>query len=120
MSDLRIRRVAELLKQETAAILASEINDPRIHDVVLTRVKITKDLGTAWVYYSSYDKQALQSIGTALEKSSGFIRKLLMERVHLKRLPKIIFLRDDTPEQVSHLDELLAQVRNERRVEDSE
>jgi ribosome-binding factor A len=118
MSDVRVRRVAELLKHETASILANDINDPRVHEVVLTRVKVTKDLGTAWLYYSSYDKKSLDAMGAGLEKSAGFIRKLLMERIHMKKLPKLIFLRDDIPEQVSHLDELLKQVQNEPSVEE--
>ncbi len=114
MSDLRVRRIAELLKHETANILTSELNDPRIHDVVITRVKVTKDLGIAWLYYSSYDTAAIEDIGKGLENSAGFIRKLLMDRVHLKKLPQLIFKRDDTLEEATHLDNLLNQIRNEK------
>jgi ribosome-binding factor A len=110
MSDIRIRRVAELLKHEISRILSAEINDPRIHDVVITRVKVSKDLGIAWVYYSSYVQDSLTGIEIALGKSGGFVRKKLLESVHMKKLPKLIFERDTVQDEASRLDELFKQI----------
>lgn len=113
MDNVRTRRVAELLKHELAEILKTDINDPRVNDVVLTRVKVSKDLGIAWVYFNTYKMSNMLDIQIGLDKSKGFIRKKLMEKVHMKKLPQIIFERDDTPEEVSRLEELFKQIKDQ-------
>ena len=114
MSDtIRTRRVAELIKHELYLIISREINDPRVHDVVITDVRITKDLSIAHVYFSSYDKESLKEIEIGLEKSKNFIRKKLFSSVHLKKIPQIIFERDNLPDGAQKLDTLLKQIENE-------
>ncbi len=115
MENVRTRRVAELLKHEIMHILSKDIDDPRVHDVVITRVKVTADLGIARIYFSSYDKKSLKDIEIGLDKSKGFIRKKLMESVHLKKLPQLIFERDDTPEEAEKLDEIFRRISAENR-----
>ena len=110
MENIRTRRVAELLKHEIAHILTNDTNDPRVHDVVITRVKVTADLGIARIYFSSYDKKSLKDIEIGLGKSKGFIRKKLMASVHLKKLPQLIFERDNTPEEAERLNEIFRQI----------
>ena len=118
MSDsIRTLRVAELLRHEIAKIISTEIKDPRVHDVVITRVKVTKDLSIARVYFSSYNKKSLLDIQIGLDKSNSFIRKKLMGNVHLKKLPQLVFEKDDTPENASHLDELFKQIHTETDTE---
>ncbi|MDR2870634.1 MAG: 30S ribosome-binding factor RbfA [Deferribacteraceae bacterium] len=115
MSDsIRTLRVAELLKHEIAKIIATNIKDPRVHDVVLTRIKVSKDLSLARVYFSSYNQSSLLDIQIGLEKSNSFIRKKLMETVSLKKLPQLVFERDDTAENASKIDELFKQISSEK------
>ena len=114
MSDsIRTLRVAELIKHEVASIITNDIDDPRVHDVVITKVKVTKDLSIARVYFSSYDKKSLLDIQIGLDKSNGFIRKKLMSSVHLKKLPKLVFEKDDTPDNAERLDELFKQIHTD-------
>jgi ribosome-binding factor A len=105
--------VAELIKHEIATILANDIDDKRVHDVVITTVKVTKDLSIARVFFSSYDKESLLDIEIGLSKAMGFIRKRLMNSVHLKKLPQIIFEKDTTSDNVERLDELFQQIKGE-------
>lgn len=113
MADsVRTLRVAELLKHEIAGIIVSDVHDPRVHDVVITKVKVTKDLSIARVYFSSYDRKSMLDIQIGLDKSKGFIRKRLMEKVHLKKLPSIIFEQDDTLEGAAKLDEIFARIHS--------
>lgn len=111
MDNVRTRRIAELLKHELAEIVKNDINDPRVHDVVFTRVKVSKDIGIAWVYFTSYKPENLLDIRIGLDKSKGFIRKKLMEAVHMKKLPQLIFEKDETPEDVAKLDEIFKQIK---------
>ena len=98
METIRTRRVAELLKHEIARILANDIKDPRVQGAIITRVKVTADLGMARVYFNSYNKDLLRDLEIGLGRSKGFIRRQLMSSVHLKKLPQLIFERDAVPE----------------------
>ena len=44
----------------------------------------------------------------ALNKSKGFIRSELAKRMDTRRVPEIVFVKDDVYEKVRHLDEILA------------
>ena len=114
METIRTRRVAEFLKHEIAAVLANEIKDPRVHGAVITRVKVTSDLSIARVYFSSYDKKTLKDLEIGLGRSNGFIRRKLMGSVRMKKLPQLIFERDDIPEEAEKLDEIFRQISLEK------
>ena len=111
--SIRTRRVAELLRHEIASIILNDIHDLKVRDAVITGAKVTKDLSTARIYFTSYNKDALPYIETSLNQSAGFIHKLLKGKVYLKKLPRIIFERDITSERVEHLDELFRQLKKE-------
>ncbi|MDR0454750.1 MAG: 30S ribosome-binding factor RbfA [Deferribacteraceae bacterium] len=113
MDSIRIRRVAELLKHEISYILANDVKDPRVHDVVITGVKVTADLSLARVYFSSYDKKSLKDLEIGLSNSNGYIRKKLKTAVHMKKLPQLVFETDRSPEEAGRLDELFRQISGE-------
>ena len=110
MESIRVRRVAELLKQEIAVILANGVNDSRVHDAVITGVKVTADLSMARVYFSSYNRKSLKDLEIGLSKSKGFIRQKLMASVRLRKLPQLTFVRDDTLDEAERLDKIFRQI----------
>ena len=52
MSQLRVEKVQELMKQEISKIILRELKDPRIGFVTVTSVECTGDLREAKVYVS--------------------------------------------------------------------
>lgn len=104
---LRTRRVAELIRQEVSAIIRNEVHDPKVSEVVITAVKVTKDLDLARIFFTSYDKSELQVIKSGLERSSGFIRRQLMQSVRLKKIPRLEFVVDSTNDEADKIDALL-------------
>jgi len=110
MDKIRPRRVAELLKQEISQVLANDVNDPRVRDAVITHVKVTDDLSIARIYFSSYDKKSLKDLEIGLDKSKNFIRRKLMTLIHIKKLPQLVFERDDVLEEAEKLNEIFRQI----------
>jgi len=110
MDKIRPRRVAELLKNEISQILTNDVDDPRVQDVVITHVKVTADLSIARIYYSSYDKKSFKDLEIGIDKSKNFIRRKLMTSVHMRKLPQLVFERDNIPEEAERLDEILRQI----------
>ena len=49
----RIERIAEQIREEVSQILSTEVADPGVGLVTVTRVKVTADLSLARVYWTA-------------------------------------------------------------------
>lgn len=56
MGQLRVEKVQEFIKQEISKIILSELKDPRIGFVTVTRVEATGDLRKGENFYQSYGR----------------------------------------------------------------
>jgi ribosome-binding factor A len=50
--SFRTERVNELIKRELVLLLSKETKDPRLQEVVITDVIVTRDLTSAKVFFS--------------------------------------------------------------------
>ncbi|GAB1534887.1 ribosome-binding factor A [Geovibrio sp. ADMFC3] len=116
----RIERVSELLKEEISRIIQFDVKDPKVKDVVITSIEVTRDLSQAKVFFTSYNKENLKYIHRGLMSSAGFIRHQLQKAVHLKKTPsKLMFFIDDSSEYGSRIDEVLREIIKEDDERDS-
>ena len=101
MAGYRIDRVSEDIKRELAAIIR-ELKDPRVRDVMLTvvNVEVSSDASYAKVYVS--DIKGIDSAKEAvkgLTAATGYIRREVGGRLHLRKTPELKFVADDSVEQ---------------------
>ena len=117
----RERRVGELLKEEISKIIRREVKDPRIGFVSVTDVEVSGDLRHAKVFVSVYgDEKEKKDTMAGLEKATGFIRKLVGDRIKIHHTPEIIFRYDDSIEHGVYISKLIKEVRNEEKDEKSD
>jgi len=105
----RVRRVADQLQRELAAIISNEIKDPRVGMVTVTDVEVTPDFKHAKVYVTSLvggrdadHAEMLAGLGSA----AGFMRSLIGRRVKIHTTPELHFIYDRSIERgirLSHL-----------------
>ena len=114
MSNNRVQKLAELLKEEISEILLREVKDPRIGFVSLTKVDVSEDLRHAKVYVSVYgsDKEKEETMA-GLEDATNFVRKLVGDRITTYHTPEIIFRYDDSIEHGVYMSKLINEVREE-------
>jgi len=113
-SGARIRpeRVAEQVRIEIAGILQRDLNDPRVGLATCTRVQVSRDLKVAKVYISVLGTSEEQKrTMTVLEGASGFVRRLLWQRLSLRVSPEVRFLFDPSVEYGIKLERLLQESR---------
>ncbi len=67
----RAERVNELIRRELVLLLKKETKDPRLQNVVITDVIVTRDLTSAKVFFS-VDESSQQIVASLLKKASGF------------------------------------------------
>ncbi|MBN1997723.1 30S ribosome-binding factor RbfA [candidate division KSB1 bacterium] len=108
MQYKRADRVSALIKHETSQIIIRELQDPDIGFVTITKVKMSRDLRFAKIYYSVLGGKDQQEKATAaLSRSLKFIRGELGHRLNLRYVPEIRFYYDDSIEYADHIDKLL-------------
>lgn len=97
MSHLRMERLNQLFKREIGnMLLFGEIHDPRVKDVTITYVDVSKDLSYAHVGFSilSENEQDIKNVQEGLSSASGHVRFLLGSRVDLRHIPQVKFVYD--------------------------
>ncbi len=104
----RKERLDELLWRELSSIIVFELDDPRLHDIMVSRVDVARDLQTARVYITPLDEeQSAKEIQQALEKASGHLRSEIASRIQLRHAPELYFKIGESIEQTNRIDEIL-------------
>jgi ribosome-binding factor A len=120
----RGRRVADHIQKELAVLIQQEVKDPRLGLVTINEVKVSRDLGFADVYFTSFssdtfrandsldededevevedaEREERNSLSPAevLENAAGFLRSRLAKSLSTRTTPKLRFHYDHTIEQ---------------------
>ncbi|APT17864.1 MULTISPECIES: 30S ribosome-binding factor RbfA [Amylolactobacillus] len=110
----RVGRVEQETLREITDILRKKIRDPRVADVTITAVEVTKDLSYATIFYSTLndDPASIAEVEAGLEKAKGMMRHELGQRLTIYKVPELIFKRDQSVEYGSRIDELIRGLNN--------
>ena len=108
----RTERINELIREEISNLLKREVKDPRLSGfITITEVSVSPDLHYAKVFVSVMGAE--EDWGQAkdgLAAAAGFLRRKLGERLSLRYIPELHFVRDQSIERGSHLLELIERV----------
>lgn len=106
----RTQRVAEQIREELSQMLATEVSDPGVGLVTITRVAVTADLSLARVYWTVMgEAPERRATAKALDRAAPYLRHLLAGRLTLRRVPELRFQFDES---------VAAQDRIERIIQD--
>ena len=105
----RAERVNELIRRELVLLLKKETKDPRLQNVVITDVIVTRDLASAKVFFS-VDESSQQIVSSLLKKASGFFRTSLSKSLDLRHTPSLSFIYDTAPNTGAKIDDLLSKL----------
>lgn len=109
----RTDRIDELLRQEIGAILAKDVQDPRIGFVTVTDVETAPDLSTARVFVSVIGQPAERDTTMrALRRAMPFVRHELGARIRLRRIPELQLRADDTAQRGTRVLQLIAELES--------
>jgi len=107
----RTDRIDQLLREEIGAILAKDVQDPRIGFVTVTDVETAPDLSTARVWVSVIGQpDERQTTIRALEHAMPFVRRELGGRIRIRRIPELQIRTDDSAQRGTRVLQLLAEI----------
>ena len=107
--SFRAERVNELIKRELIHLLSTRTKDPRLKDVIITDVIVSRDLTSAKVFFS-IDDESYNKITPLLNKASGFFRTSLSKSLDLRHTPSLKFVYDTAPNTGARMDDLLSKL----------
>ena len=104
----RHQRLGHQVQRTLAELLQFEVKDPRVRNVSLTSVDLSRDLSVARVYFSLLDPdgdpvEALEG----LERAAGFLRGKLGRAIKARHVPELRFTHDDSAAEAVRLSELI-------------
>ena len=112
----RTQRLGEQIRRELAELIR-RLKDPRIGMVTITEVEVTRDLSLARVYYSVMEDDPTVQADTqaGLEHAAGFLRRELGKSLHVRVIPQLRFIFDDTQRKAEAIDRLIEEALNKDR-----
>ena len=97
MANYKMDRTSEDILRELTAILR-RVKDPRVSGMIsIVRVEVSNDMSYAKVYISAMEGlDAAKEAARGLKSAAGFMRRELGSALHLRHVPELRFIPDDS------------------------
>ena len=113
-SPIRLKKIADRIKDDLSELLIYELEDPRLSGVMVTDVKVDRELYYANIYVSAIEgRERSKEVLAGLESASGFLRSQLAAGIELRTFPRLRFYWDPTPENAARIEDLIKQLQEE-------
>lgn len=114
MSGFRPEKIGEQIHKEVTRMLMFNIKDPRLSQVTITGVKVSRDIGSARIYFTVSDEaNDRKDAERGLKSASAYIRRELGQVMRLRFIPEIRFQYDESIGYGRKIDSLLRQVQDD-------
>ena len=111
----RVERIAEQIREELSQMIATEVSDPGVGLVTVTRVKVTPDLSLARVYWTVLgEAKERTETAKALNRTVPYLRHLLSQRLTLRRAPEVKFQYDESVAAQDRIERIIQDLHTER------
>ncbi|MCG9478833.1 MAG: 30S ribosome-binding factor RbfA [Actinomycetia bacterium] len=108
----RIKKLEIDLKRELGFVVNSLVKDPRLGFVTITGINLSPDFKYLDVYVSVMGGQEkIDQSMKALDRSKGFIKKKLNERIKLRAVPVLRFQYDESIDKGMRITEILDELK---------
>ncbi len=107
--SLLFRSISELFTQ-------TALDDPRLRDLFINRVRLTPDKSTCYVYfYSARGKEYFEQMLNILKLYKPSLRKAIAQKLQSRRAPDFVFSFDDQFEKQQKIEALIDKVKVEEQ-----
>jgi ribosome-binding factor A len=111
MTSRRLLKAASAIREVVSMAILTDLRDPRVRDVTVTRVEMTPDMRTAKVYVSVMGDETQQQLSLhGLRRAAGFLQQRLSDRIETRYTPRLTFILDDGVKQSIEIASILRQV----------
>ena len=117
----RKARVAAEIQRALAEVVRDEARDPRLANVTVCGVDVSRDLAHARVFVAVLgrnldpDERGSDETLEALDRAAPFLRTALARRLKIRTVPELHFLYDETLDRGARINALLQQEHDDDR-----
>lgn len=107
----RSERIGAELLRELTRILQRGVKDPRLGDITLQEVRVSRDLAHAKVFFTCFPLDSDHAAQARLLNGplAGFLRRELSRGTRLRQMPELRFVHDESIQRGEQLAALIEQ-----------
>ena len=104
------------LKEIASLVHQISIDEPKLIQLFITRIELSRDSGICYVYFSTInDKKAFDEGLEILKLYKPSMRKALAQSLHTRYVPNLVFRYDHTKEKERRVNVLLDEIEQEKK-----
>jgi ribosome-binding factor A len=112
----RAQRVGGQIQRLLSEFIQREIKDPRLSAVIITGIKMTRDLRIARIYYTVQSVMTVagrEAAAAGLESAKGYLKRSLAAELGLRYMPELQFFHDDSLDYGARIEQLLESLKSD-------
>ena len=110
----RNSRLEGEIRSVLSDLLRFEVNDPRLTDVTVSTIRLSRDRSKAKVYFSVIgDPERERQAGDGFAAAAPFMRRQLGQKMRLRVVPSLEFFRDTSYEYGDRMERLFDRLSGE-------
>ena len=108
-NNKRMSQISDMIARNLSMMLVDKgfVRDPRLTNITITEVEVSRDVGKARVYYIVPTDADVKEIDKSLNKAAGFFRAALSEKLALRIIPKLYFVYDSSIDTAARIQGLI-------------
>jgi ribosome-binding factor A len=111
-----IARLQARIHERAAYCLQFEISDPRAGFITITHVELSSDVSVGKIHYSVLGGESEKSKAAhMLASAAGYIQRQIARVLEMRRIPRLVWVYDDSVEKAADLDLLIREARERDR-----
>jgi len=119
MSSRRVLKAAQAIREVVSTAIITDLRDPRIENVTVTRVEVSGDLRHARIHVSIMGQETnSRQVLKGLNNASGFLQRKVANRIDTRYTPKLQFVLDEGLKHSLEVTRILDEVLPPNETED--
>lgn len=115
MISRRLQKAAQAIREVVGISILRDLQDPRIDNVTVTNVEVSRDMRSARVYVSVMgDEKQQQLCIYGLQHAAGYLQAKIAKRIDTRYTPRLKFVLDLGVKKSIEINEILQSVLPDR------
>lgn len=107
----KIDHLQTILLRTLSDIYRRDVKDDSIGFLTITEVRLTSDYSYLTIFYTVLGQETKKEAARkALERSKGYVKRCLAERVKMRKMPELLFKYDESLDYGNRIEQGLKEV----------
>lgn len=112
--EIKIKRQEVAIKNVLNNFISLEVYDRFIKKTTISYVRISNDFSLLKIYINAYEKEKFDKIIKRFNDCKGLFKTVLAREINFKKVPDIVFLKDETEDRVAEIEEIFQKIKEEK------